>query len=219
MAAVWAMPFSRARRRQSGARSGAEGESEHDAKQKALPAACPGRARVCRASPVRFENVRPSGAHGVCIFEHVAEARREERSKRRELRRLAVLSFLSSLPQGMSVDARRNEWRRRTCGSWAAVQALPFSPCASGGAGVGGCRLRSLHAALDQVQRKRLCLRPAVCVLGSRMERESALFDGTRRGRGESPRLEMVVAWGGCPFFWWSVARESFLLKMALDSV
>lgn len=51
------------------------------------------------------------------------------------------------------------------------------------------------------------------------MERESALFDGTMCGRGESPRLEMVVAWGGCPFFWWSVARESFLLKMALDSV
>lgn len=87
-------------------------------KRRALPAAYLGRARVCRASPVRFENVRPSGAHGVCIFEHVAEARREERSKRRELRRLAALSFLSSLLQGMSADARRNEWRRSLAGVW-----------------------------------------------------------------------------------------------------
>ena len=73
-------------------------------------------ARVRRATLCFFGNVRPWGAHGVCIFEHVAEARREERSKRRELRRLAVLSFLSSLPQGMSVDARWNEWRRSLAG-------------------------------------------------------------------------------------------------------
>ena len=132
----------------------------------------------------------------------VAERSGNERSEESEPKRLERLD---------------DEGVRRTCACVAVVQAWPFSPSTSGGAGVGGCRLRSLHAALDHVQRKRRCLRPALSLFlgcgvsppisGARwsrqrsrrhdaLERESILFDCGRQGRGKSPRLEAVEGLG-----------------------